>query len=76
MIPEIVQNVRTVVLKSTLGDWSIASHDLADVNECEEAEPCEDEAHSICTNSQGSYSCDCEQGYKKEGKACVVDVEG
>ena len=28
-------------------------------------------ANSLCTNSKGSYSCSCKEGYREEGDKCV-----
>lgn len=46
---------------------------LADVNECE-SNPCNE--HGICTNTPGSYSCSCGDGYsgdgRKDGRGCIA----
>lgn len=40
---------------------------VSDVNECEES-PCAQEA--VCTNSNGSYVCACNQGFMGDGYSC------
>ena len=43
---------------------------IADVDECSEiASPCG--AAEKCVNVQGTFSCECEQGYSKKDGACV-----
>jgi Calcium-binding EGF domain/Leucine rich repeat/EGF-like domain/Leucine Rich repeat len=45
----------------------------ADIDECQQAEPaCA--AHATCRNTFGSYSCDCNQGYVRDGDGCVADA--
>ena len=40
----------------------------ADINECK-VHPCHDDAN--CTNSPGSYNCDCLPGYTGNGLTCT-----
>ena len=42
---------------------------ILDIDECsEELNPCDQNAD--CTNSNGSYSCTCKQGFAGNGTAC------
>ena len=36
---------------------------FSDVNECETSKPC----NMTCTNSMGSFKCDCPKGYEGDG---------
>ena len=41
-----------------------------DIDECQnENTDCQNFAH--CINSQGSYNCECNDGYKLEGQSCI-----
>ncbi|CAH1230750.1 FBN1 [Branchiostoma lanceolatum] len=43
---------------------------IEDINECaEETDTCADEA--TCTNTIGSYTCDCDSGYGGDGNSCT-----
>ena len=43
---------------------------ISDVDECRQDEtPCK--VNEECSNEQGSYSCYCRLGYRKENKVCV-----
>jgi len=42
---------------------------VVDIDECTRADICP--ANSVCTNSPGSYLCDCENGYRKVEDRCV-----
>ena len=47
---------------------------ISDVDECsQDATPCS--ANEECLNEQGSYSCYCQLGYRKENKVCVKKGE-
>ena len=47
---------------------------ISDVDECLQDEtPCKD--NEKCLNDQGTYSCICRLGYKKENKVCVKKGE-
>ena len=41
---------------------------LTDVDECKNADVCEDNAQ--CTNTEGSYNCSCKDGYRGNGVNC------
>ena len=44
-----------------------------DIDECSaETSPCDSNAN--CTNSDGSYSCTCKQGFTGDGRACEGNV--
>lgn len=43
-----------------------------DVNECAEGRhDCNQRAHTVCSNTIGSYTCDCETGYGLNGRICT-----
>ena len=42
---------------------------LLDLNECEGPSPCDGNAQ--CTNTIGSFSCDCNEGYSGDGMTCT-----
>lgn len=42
---------------------------FADINECLENPPCG--YNAICTNTDGSYLCDCKTGYEGSGINCT-----
>ena len=41
----------------------------ADVDECALQSPCDHNA--TCTNSPGSYTCTCNEGYTGDGRTCT-----
>jgi len=41
---------------------------LSDVNECDTASTCTD--IQTCTNTPGSYTCNCKAGYRMTGDTC------
>ena len=41
-----------------------------DINECNNKSIC---SVGSCVNTEGTYKCMCDQGYKMEDKKCVVD---
>ena len=42
---------------------------FADVDECVEQSPCD--LNATCTNTPGSYSCSCNEGYSGDGRMCT-----
>ena len=44
-------------------------YSVLDINECLQPNICHDQA--TCTNTQGSYLCNCNLGYSGDGKTCV-----
>ena len=46
---------------------------ISDVDECQDATPCG--ANEQCSNEQGSYSCICRLGYRKQNNVCVKKGE-
>ena len=42
---------------------------LLDINECMEKSPCDENAQ--CTNTPGSFTCDCNEGYSGNGMTCA-----
>ena len=45
----------------------------ADIDECGLTEgPCHEDA--ACTNTEGSYECECRTGYKGDGYRCTGDL--
>ena len=43
-----------------------------DVNECSEGQhDCDQQAYTMCSNSIGSYTCDCQAGYGLSGRICT-----
>lgn len=47
---------------------------FADVNECNEADPCNTETE-ICDNLPGTFMCKCKPGYEKVDGKCEVVVK-
>ena len=41
---------------------------VSDVNECEGVNGCHENA--MCSNTDGSYACTCDQGYTGDGRQC------
>ena len=46
----------------------------ADVNECENAESNDCGLNTVCTNTNGSYSCRCKAGFQSDGVNCTGKV--
>ncbi|CAK8690960.1 unnamed protein product [Clavelina lepadiformis] len=42
-----------------------------DIDECMESYPCESTFNSECSNTMGNYSCECMEGFQKNGSICV-----
>lgn len=41
---------------------------------CRDVDECDRGTHTcqqICSNTEGSYECSCQEGYEKRGDACV-----
>jgi len=60
-----------------LSFWKILL--FTDINECEEfgSSLCTNQTktnNSICINTQGSFQCNCTEGYNKEGLLCIGKV--
>ncbi|XP_064386538.1 sushi, von Willebrand factor type A, EGF and pentraxin domain-containing protein 1-like isoform X2 [Halichondria panicea] len=54
--------------RSTVGVWTGTAPICADIDECSGAHGCD----QICTNTSGSYTCDCNSGYRlaTDGRGC------
>ena len=52
-------------------DFQYLSSILADINECSQ-EPCLDLKYSTCKNTEGSYKCECIEGFRlsTDGSTC------
>lgn len=50
---------------------SVCVGTILDVDECDIWEVCHENA--VCTNTRGSYSCSCAEGFAGDGFECVVD---
>ena len=44
---------------------------IVDVDECASNEANECDPNALCTNTEGSYVCRCENGYAGDGKNCT-----
>ena len=42
---------------------------ISDIDECEGPSPCDENAQ--CTNTIGSFTCDCNEGYSGDGMTCT-----
>ena len=42
---------------------------LSDIDECQEQSPCDSNAQ--CTNTIGSFTCVCNEGYSGDGRTCT-----
>ena len=64
-------------MNSTRGiDITFISHFLMpDIDECAaQGNPCNTVADSVCKNTEGSYSCQCNVGFVKNGDSCEGTV--
>ena len=43
---------------------------MSDIDECAQGDPCNTVANSECKNTYGSYSCQCRDGFAKNGDNC------
>lgn len=55
---------------NTQGSWTGKDPTCDDTDECKVSSPCQD--NSFCINTQGSYKCQCNAGYRASGTACVA----
>ncbi|ROL43052.1 Hemicentin-2 [Anabarilius grahami] len=60
----------------TTGNLSDTSHKplLPDIDECNFEESCRRELGNVCVNTEGSYTCVCQAGFREDRAACV-DVD-
>ena len=42
---------------------------ISDIDECEGLSPCDDNA--VCSNTPGSFTCACNEGYSGDGMTCA-----
>ena len=42
---------------------------ISDIDECEGPSPCDDNA--VCSNTPGSFTCACNEGYSGDGMTCA-----
>ena len=56
-----------------LNIWIVPLFYFIDVNECERND-CD--VNAQCTNTKGSYTCSCNEGYIGDGKTCTGDSYG
>lgn len=47
------------------------SNSCVDIDECEESRNNCDPASAVCVNTEGSYRCECAEGYEGEGGVCT-----
>ena len=45
---------------------------ISDIDECVEQSPCDENAQ--CTNTPGSFTCDCIEGYSGDGITCEGQI--
>ncbi|PIK37581.1 putative cysteine-rich with EGF-like domain protein 2 [Apostichopus japonicus] len=50
--------------------FNMVDNTCHDTDECEN-NPCQNVEHMECSNSPGSYFCECEEGYISDGQICV-----
>ena len=43
---------------------------LSDIDECSQRKPCKTVTNSECKNTDGSYNCQCKDGFAKDGDNC------
>jgi len=49
---------------------------MPDINECAaQANPCNTVANSECKNTNGSYNCQCKDGFVKNGANCEGAIQ-
>lgn len=58
--------------KTTLLSLQLALNCIIDINECDTGtDHCSGNGSSICTNTIGSYYCNCSHGYEGDGFNCT-----
>ena len=45
---------------------------IIDIDECQGVNNCDSNAN--CTNTQGSFTCSCQEGYSGDGKSCSGEI--
>lgn len=75
---EVYALVRIIIIFFSLSGMIVILHLstttlIADVDECHFNETCPE--HSTCINSIGSFTCACNDGYKRIGNVCIGKPE-
>jgi len=47
---------------------------LIDIDECTSPEANECNPNAVCNNTEGTYTCRCQNGYEGDGKSCAGNV--
>ena len=64
-----MRNKKNIHQFSFMLNKSFLLANTSDIDECsEDSSPCDENAD--CTNSDGSYSCTCKQGFSGDGTTC------
>ena len=58
----------TLIITESITNKSGDGYNCSDVNECESS-PCD--MNASCSNSEGSFSCECNSGYQGSGFMCT-----
>nr|XP_026692192.1 zonadhesin-like isoform X3 [Ciona intestinalis] len=69
---DVKQNIRTCdnyEVQFCCRDRPVIAYDSPDVNECQYPDICA--LNSECVNTEGSFYCECNQGYVSDGEACI-----
>lgn len=56
--------------------WLITSGVCTDIDECQEEDVCTSVQGSVCSNTIGSYSCQCPEGQMEENAVCIDKPPG
>lgn len=54
-------------------DFNVTRHLslITDIDECASPETNECDSNAVCNNTEGSYTCRCQNGYQGDGKSCA-----
>ncbi|GFR76121.1 latent-transforming growth factor beta-binding protein 4 [Elysia marginata] len=70
---ELITNIAFTCTECPTGYRNDTGGQCADVNECQEGNPCGDVA--TCQNTIGSFICNCNSGYRKDNNGVCKDVD-
>ena len=76
MTPEFKPFTKTKLLSPKIflfNFWIVPLFNFTDINECANPETNDCDLNAQCINTEGSYTCSCNEGYTGDGETCTGD---